>query len=416
MYHLRRFHGSRFDRVNAFIDSLAGHITSYVNLIGSATLPIPEVCAIEGLPGTACRVEGHPDDRFFPATDPIDQAEAVINDRIHLLFGVDSSYEVSGQPHSATQANLAVFRALLGESGTTVAALTPADGGHISHSLGLPSGCEVVPIPLSTDGIDYDALDAAVERRRPAMIIAGGTSYTRGVDYARLRRAADTVGAHLHADLAHTAPFVASGRNPPVFPHVDSATFDLSKNLRGPRGGVLVYKARDAKRVRRAIFPSLQSSPNQNAVMAKAACLSYWTAEQLADFADSMIRIARDLTSQISGCIGPPVFSGTDTHLALFDVSSIRLTGIEAERLLEGSRILVNRNQVPGDERPPTDPSGIRLGSTVPAILGYSDDDVSILADAVCCCLEGGDCRAAVEYLLQRYHRDLVSTSSEPTS
>lgn len=416
MYHLRRLHQDRFDRVNAFIDSLAGHITAYVNLIGSATLPIPEVCAVEGLPGTACRAEGHPQERFFPATDPVDQAEAVIEDRIRLLFGVDSSYEVSGQPHSATQANLAVFRALLGEGGRTVTAMSPADGGHVSHSLGLPAGCEIVSIPLSPDGIDYDALDISVERQRPAMIIAGGTSYTRGVDYARLRHAADTVGAHLHADLAHTAPFVASGRNPPAFPYVDSATFDLSKNLRGPRGGVLVYRARDAKRVRRAIFPRLQSSPNQNAVMAKAACLSYWTAEQLADFADSMIRIAQDLTLQISDCIGPPVFSGTDTHLTLFDVSSIGLTGVEAERLLERSRILVNRNQVPGDERPPTDPSGIRLGSTVPAILGYSDDDVRILGDAVCCCLAGRDCRTSVEHLLQRYHQDLVSISNELTS
>jgi glycine hydroxymethyltransferase len=417
MYSLKRFYGSRFDRMNAIVDAIGGRITSYVDLIGAATLPLEEVCQAQGLPGIVCGVEGHPDARLFPATESMDRAEALIEDRVRDLFGVEDSYLVSAQPHSATQANQAVFRALLDDRCARIAGLAPNDGGHISHRLGIPPSSEFVPFPISAAGIDYDSVADVVRRARPTVLVAGGTSFTRGIDFPRMREIADEVGAHLHADLAHIAPFIAAGLHPPAFPFIDSATLDLSKNLRGPTGGILVYGERDMKRMRRAIFPLVQTSPSPSGLLAKAACLSYWTKEELSAYAASMVGIARALAARLAPVLGKPVFGTTDTHLLLFDVSSVCGDGRVAETAFENARVLVNRNLIPGDTRSPWAPSGIRLGSTVPAILGYSRDDVDALGEALCAVLEGSDRHVeTVTRLLATYHRPLVSNASAPRS
>ena len=414
MYNLQRFHGPRFDRLNAIIDSMGGHITSYVSLIGSGTLPLPEVCRMEGLPGAACRVEGHRDSRLFPGTDPIDEAEALIEEEIRRLFELDDAYGVSGQPHSATQANHAVFRAVLGDSRAPVIGLSPADGGHISHCLGAPGGSQFIPFPLDGEVIDFDELEMVVRRLHPAILVAGGTSYTRAIDYERLREIANHVDGHLHADLAHTAPFVAAGEHPSAFPYCDSATLDLSKNLRGPRGGILIYRDEDASEMRRAIFPLLQSSPNQSGLLAKAACLNYWSGESLRAYTKRMVHLADVLSERLERYLDTPVFGGTDTHLLLFNLSAQSIDGREAEVALEKARILVNRNQIPGDAKSPWAPSGIRLGTTVLAILEYAEQDVQALGDVIGSVLCGRSAHSGtIERLLDTYHRPLVSIASE---
>ena len=227
MYRLRRFNQSRFERLNTIIDSLDGHLTNYIHLVGSATLPLPEVCRMASLPASAVRVEGHLEERYFPASEPVDLAERIINEETRRLFSIGDDYQISAQPHSATQANLAVFRSILGESAGKVAALRPEDGGHYSHSAGVPPPHEFVPLPISETGLDYDQIsDDGVPNR------AGHNRCGRiGLQPChrlslRLRAIADQVGAHLHADLAHCAPFVATGLHPPAFGHVDSAAID----------------------------------------------------------------------------------------------------------------------------------------------------------------------------------------------
>jgi len=413
MYTLRRFHGPRFERMNAIIDSLSGHITSFVNVAGNATLPLPEVCEAQGWPATACRAEGHRDARLGPATAPMDEAEALIEDRTRDLFNLDSSYEITAQPHSATQANQIVFRAALRAGGECVAGLSPTDGGHMSLSLGLPAGATFVRFPLSNEGINYDAISDAVRTQPPTVITVGATSYTQGINWARLREIADEFGAHLHADLAHTAPFVAAGLHPPAFPFVDSATLDINKNLHGPKGGILIYRASHRDRIRRATFPLIQTSPNTSGLLSKAACLSYWTRERVSAHASSMVRLARTLSSCLSETIGEPIFGTTESHLLLFDVSNVCSDGRAAEVALERAHVLVNRNQVPGDTRSPWAPSGIRLGTAALTFLGYTDDDVNALGTAICSVLTGSAVHDnIVARLLETYHRPLVSIAN----
>ncbi|MEO6700428.1 MAG: hypothetical protein ABIP57_02885 [Jatrophihabitantaceae bacterium] len=415
MYNLKRFSEPGFDRMNAIIDGLSTHITSYINLVGSATLPLPEACEAHGLPATACRVEGHLNARLFPATAPMDQAEALIEECVRSLFGLDGSYEISAQPHSATQANQVAFRAALGHSGRPVVGLAPTDGGHISHSVDLVGGSQFFAFPLTTAGIDYTALAALVRKHCPAVIVAGSTSYTRALDWARLREIADEVGAHLHADLAHVAPFIATGLHQPAFPFVDSATLDVSKNLRGPNGGILIYRKSVRTSMRRALFPQVQTSPNAGALLSKAACLSYWTPTGLEAHAQAMVRLARILSKRLATRLGEPIFGETESHLLVFDVSRVTDGGVTAEAALEHSGILVNRNQVPGDRRSPWDPSGIRLGTAAIAILGYTDADTDALGEAICAVLEGSEPhRDTVDRLLTKYHRPLVSIANVP--
>ena len=408
MYSLRRFNEPRFERLDAIIDSLNSHLTDYIQLVGSATLPLPQVCVMTSLPASAVRVEGHLQERYFPASEPVDLAEQIIETETRRIFSITDDYEISAQPHSATQANHAVFRAILGSGVGKVAALSPQDGGHYSHSAGVPPPHEFVPLPISTTGLDYDQVSDAVCQTRPTIIVAGGSAYSRAIDFAALRSIADQVGAHLHADLAHCAPFVATGLHPPAFGYVDSASIDPSKNLRGAGGGILVFRNRDADAMREAIFPILQGSPSQLGLLAKAACMTAWSLDDLSQYARRMIDVAQLLGEQISNLLGEPEYGGTDSHLLLFDVSSCCESGRIAEDRLRTSRILANRNQVPNDLKPPWKTSGIRLSSTVPTILGYDDADVVALGEAICAVLSGSSGRPEViDDLLERYHHPL---------
>ena len=417
MFVLKRFTGSRYGRLEAIVDSLSGHLTGYINLIGSATLPFPAVCDAGSLPASAVRVEGHLGERYFPGTEPLDLAEALIEQESKRLFSIDDSYSVSGQPHSATQANHAAVKGILaGDEVQRVAALRPTDGGHVSHRLGIPAPHKFMALDLHAPEPDYEALRQAVVDMAPRLIMLGSTSLTRGIDYQRIAEVAAEVGAHLHADLAHMAPFVASGLQPPAFPHVDSATIDLGKNMRGAGGAILVFRHTIEQSMRRAIFPLEQSSPSQLGLMTKAACLLSWSSAELAEYARRLVGVARLLSDSLVPVVGSPVFGETESHLLLFDVSEHHASGREAEELLESRRILVNRNQVPKDALPPWLASGIRLSSTVPVILGYSDDDVRQLGTAIAHALQR-DPRSSAEVadLLSRHHRNLINSASERT-
>ena len=294
MYILKKFHNERFNRINGIIDALAGYISDNINLIGSATLPFPEVCDALKLPATACRVEGFLGARVFPNTFSIDDAEILIAERISHLFEIDHDYMVNAQPHSATQANQAVYQTVL-KPGDKVMSISATDGGHISHSVSLTKTNKIVPFPMSENGINYGKLLELVKNEKPKLIIAGGTSFPLEIDYKRLRSIADEGRCLLHADIAHSAPFIAANIHCPAFPYIDFATIDTSKSLRGPKGGILVYKKEFKKKIENSIFPMTQSSPNQGAIIAKACCLTCWRKTDLDNYAYNLVKNSRKI-------------------------------------------------------------------------------------------------------------------------
>lgn len=408
MYVLRRFAGDGSARLNAIINELNGHLTGRINLIGSATLPLPAVCEASALPGSSLRVEGHRDVRYFPGTQAMDATERLIEEAVSTLFGIPEQFEVSAQPHAATQANHAVWRAFL-KPGDLVLGLSLEDGGHISHVLALPEGVRFEAVPMVADtGVDYDALHAHCIQERPAMIIAGGSSYPLAMDYPRLGETAKACGARLHADLAHTASHVAAGLHPPATPHADTITIDTGKTLRGPKGGILVFRREDRVAVRRALFPLEQSSPNQSAMFAKAALFCTWLNSDIADYARNLTRDARTFQAGIIKAGLSPVFSQTDCHIVLIDLTGTGLSGREAEERLAQFKVLANRNTIPGETRKPWIASGLRFGTTTLTVLGYEPAEIEALAGAIGDVLfDRGTPAAVIDTLIERRQSDL---------
>lgn len=404
MFILRRFHGKHFDRFNTIVNGLHSHLTGYINLVGSATLPLPDVCTAMALPGSAVRVEGHLGARYFPGTEPLDVAESLSEEGITEIFNLGDEYAVSVQPHSATQANHIVWKACL-KPGDVVLGLAVNDGGHISHTLGLPDGVTFIPMPVDSAGINYDELHSTAVTVKPKLFIAGSTSYPLAINYPIISNIARAVNAHLHADIAHTAPYIATKRHPNVIPFADTITIDTGKNLRGPKGGVLVYRRSSLKNIRHIIFPVNQSSPNQSSLLAKACLFEYWRGHKLGEYADALIEAGRTLSSVLKEEGVSVVFGSTDCHIVLLNVDAIGMSGKEAETKLEGVNILTNRNTIPGETRSPWEGSGLRLGVSVLAILKYETGDIKKLGRVIASVLLSKPFdEKIVPSLLSKYH------------
>lgn len=414
MYLLRKFHNDRYDRINSIIDSLSGYISNNINLIGSSTLPFPSVCKIMSLPATACRVEGYLDSRYFPGSYPIDEAENVADNSLRKIFSISDDYEISLHPHSATQSNHAIWNSIL-KSGSIVMGLSLTDGGHISHILGLPNGTIFEPFKTKNNEIDYDLVQKKAKEINPTMIIGGGTAYPLDVNYLKLKVIASSVGAHLHADIAHTGPFIASGIHSPVFPYADSVTIETGKNFRGPKGGILIFRKNISTKVRKALFPKEQSSPNQINIIAKTCTFEEWNKINLKKYAINLKKAGNILANTFKENGISLVYRNTDTHLVLIDLRSINITGHEGETILEKNNILANRNQIPNDDSSPWVCSGLRFGVTTLVILGYSNDDIMKLGRTISSLLKKEEQDLSViSNLLQKYHFNTSNISSVP--
>ena len=408
MFILKRLQGLRFSRFNSVIDKLQYHLTNTIDLIGSATLPLPEICQAISLPGNAVRVEGHIGSRYFPRSDPIDEAEFLAEEGLRNLFRLDKEYSVSVQPHSATQANHMVWNSIL-KRGDKVIGLSLSDGGHISHSLGLPEGVTFESFPISKYGIDYERLQKLCQSLKPKMIIGGASSYPLEINYPRLSEISTQIEAHLHADIAHTAPYVIAGLHQNVVPYSDSITIDTGKNLRGPKGGILVYRTSLQKKLKRSIFPLIQSSPNQSGILAKACLFQYWGAKEIHCYAEKLIDNAKTLSDTLTKNGLKVVFGETQTHIILVDVGVLGYSGKEAEAKLEQLKILTNRNTIPGETRAPWEGSGLRIGTTVLTILGYSNFDIRSLGELISNVLNSRSFDSSiVDELLKKYHHSIV--------
>ncbi len=325
--------------------------------------------------------EGYPGRRYYGGCDQVDIVETLAIERAKEVFGAEHA---NVQPHSGAQANNAVYMALL-EPGDTIMGLALDHGGHLSHGMKLNiSGklYKVVPYHVSREDqrIDMDEVARLAEERRPNLIIAGGSAYPRQIDFAAFREIADSVDAKLMVDMAHFAGLVAAGEHPNPVPYADVVTSTVHKTLGGPRSGIILCREELKADINRAVFPGQQGGPLMHVIAAKAVALKIAQSEAFVERQRRTIANAKALgEGLIEGGIDI-VTDGTDVHLVLVDLTSTGLDGQEGEDRLDQVAITVNRNTIPFDERPPMNPSGLRIGTPALTTRGFEPDDMREVA------------------------------------
>jgi glycine hydroxymethyltransferase len=321
--------------------------------------------------------EGYPGRRYYGGCEFVDVVERLAIERAKKLFGAEHA---NVQPHSGTQANMAVSFALL-DPGDTFMGMDLSHGGHLTHGHPLNfSGrlYKVVPygVRREDEQLDYDALLELARKSRPKMILAGASAYPRRIDFARIRKAADEVGAKVMTDMAHIAGLVAGGVHENPVPHSDFVTTTTHKTLRGPRGGLILSREEYAKDINRVTFPGIQGGPLVHVIAAKAVCLKLALEESFRGYARQIVSNAATLAEVLMEEGFRLVSGGTDNHLLLVDVGASGITGKEAEEALERAGITANKNVIPFDTRPPLVASGIRLGTPALTSRGMKNEEM----------------------------------------
>lgn len=353
-----------------------------IELIASENIVSRAVLDVLGHEMTNKTLEGYPGARFHGGGQNVDIVEQAAIDRACELF--ECGY-ANVQPHSGSQANLAVFFALL-KPGDKVLSLDLAAGGHLSHGLGANlSGrwfeAHHYGVDKATGTVDYDDVESRALEIKPDLLITGGSAYPRTLDFERLAAIAKKVDARFLVDMAHIAGLVAGGVHASPLPHADIVTCTTTKTLRGPRGGLILSKDETwKKKLQSSVFPGVQGSMHTQVLAAKAVCLGEALQTSFRDYAQQIVANARVLAGSLSSNGVNIVSGGTDTHLALLDLSSIGLKGKDAENLLDEVNITSNKNPVPFDATNPADWVGLRLGVAAATTRGFKEQDFERLA------------------------------------
>jgi glycine hydroxymethyltransferase len=346
--------------------------------------------------------EGYPGKRYYGGCEEVDVAERLAIDRAKELFGAEHA---NLQPHAGAQANNAAYMAML-EPGDTIMGMALDHGGHLSHGMKLNVSGKlygVVPYHVRRDDllVDMDEVAELAGEHKPKLIIAGWSAYPRRLDFAAFREIADAVGARLMVDMAHFAGLVAAGEHPNPVEHADVVTTTIHKTLCGPRSGMIMCREELAKDINRSVFPGQQGGPLMHAIAAKAVALKIAASEQFRARQRQTIANARALGEGLVEAGVDVLTGGTDVHLVLTDLTPTGVFGKEAERRLEQVGITVNRNAIPFDERPPMDPSGLRIGTPALTTRGLLEDDMREIAAVIGATL-GDDYESQKDSLLER--------------
>ena len=351
-----------------------------LDLIASENYTSRAVRAAQGSILTNKYAEGYPGKRYYNGCEFVDVAEQLAIDRAKALFGADHA---NVQPHCGSSANMAVYFAAL-EAGDTILAMSLAHGGHLTHGHKINfSGrfFKIVSYGVSpkTEMIDYDELAELARQSRPKLLVAGASAYPRVLDFKRMREIADSVGALLMVDMAHIAGLVATGVHPSPVPYADFVTTTTHKTLRGPRAGMVLCREKYAQEIDRQVFPGLQGGPLMHTIAAKAVCFKEALSPGFTDYQRQVVRNARILSGYLANHGMRIVSGGTDNHLMLVDLTPLNTTGKEASTALEKAGIIVNKNAIPFDTRPPAVTSGIRIGTPAVTTRGLKEAEMEIL-------------------------------------
>ena len=356
-------------------------LESNLELIASENVVSEAVLEAQGSVMTNKYAEGYPGRRYYGGCEFHDVVEDLAISRAKELFGADHA---NVQPHSGTQANMAVYLTVL-NPGDTYLGMNLAHGGHLS--MGSPvnfSGMiyKVVPYGVGedTETIDYDTLKKLAREHRPRLIIAGASAYPRILDYKKFREIADEVGARLMVDMAHIAGLVAAGQHPSPVPYADFVTTTTHKTLRGPRGGMILCREEHAKAINSKVFPGLQGGPLMHVIAAKAVAFKEALAPEFKVYQEQIIKNAKALAAALMGKGIRLTSGGTDNHLMLVDLRQSELTGKVAQEALDKARITVNKNTVPFETRSPFVTSGIRIGTPAVTSRGMKEKEMDTIA------------------------------------
>ncbi len=357
-------------------------LRSGLQLIASENFTSPAVLAVLGSTLSNKYAEGYPGRRYYGGCAEVDRAETLGIERAKELFGADHA---NLQPHSGASANIAVYGAFC-KPGDTILAMSLPHGGHLTHGTkvsfsGKWFNAVHYGVDPKTEDIDYDQVRALAREHRPTMIICGGSAIPRLINFAAFREIADEVGAKLMVDAAHFIGLVAGKAIPSPVPYADVVTFTTHKVLRGPRGGAFVCRAEHAAALDKAVFPMMQGGPLMQAVAAKAVNFKECQTVEYQQYARQVILNAQALTKGLESHGMRAVSGGTDTHLALVDISGISVSGRDAEARCDAAGIVLNKNAIPNDPLPPSVASGIRVGTPAVTTQGMTESHMAVIAD-----------------------------------
>ncbi|ADM99547.1 serine hydroxymethyltransferase [Dickeya dadantii] len=377
----------------------------HIELIASENYTSPRVMQAQGSQLTNKYAEGYPGKRYYGGCEYVDVVEQLAIDRAKELFGADYA---NVQPHSGSQANFAVYTALL-LPGDTILGMNLAHGGHLTH--GSPVNLSgklynVVPYGIDDSGkINYDEMAELARTHKPKMIVGGFSAYSGIVDWAKMREIADSIGAYLFVDMAHVAGLVAAGVYPNPVPHAHIVTTTTHKTLAGPRGGLILAKGGDEdlyKKLNSAVFPGGQGGPLMHVIAGKAVALKEAMEPEFKTYQQQVAKNAKAMVEVFLSRGFNVVSGGTDNHLFLLDLVSKNLTGKEADAALGRANITVNKNSVPNDPKSPFVTSGIRIGTPAATRRGFKEAEVRELAGWICDVLDNINDEAVIERVKQK--------------
>ncbi len=397
---------SKNETIAGFDDELAKAMADearrqedHVELIASENYASPRVLEAQGSVLTNKYAEGYPGKRYYGGCEYVDVAERLAIDRLKELFGATYA---NVQPHSGSQANQAVYFALL-NPGDTILGMSLAHGGHLTHGAKVNLSGKIlnaVQYGVNEHGlVDYDEVERLALEHKPKMIVAGFSAYSQVMDWARFRAIADKVGAYLFVDMAHVAGLVAAGVYPNPLPHAHVVTSTTHKTLRGPRGGIIV--AKDAgeeieKKLQSIVFPGIQGGPLMHVIAAKAVAFKEALDPSFKTYQQQVVKNAKAMANTFIERGYKIVSGGTENHLMLVDLIGRDVTGKDAEEALGKAHITVNKNAVPNDPRKPFVTSGLRIGTPAVTTRGYQEADVVALAGWICDVLDAPNDEAVI--------------------
>lgn len=380
-----------------------------IELIASENFVSPAVMEAQGSVLTNKYAEGYPGRRYYGGCEYVDIVENLARDRAKELFGAEHA---NVQPHSGSQANMAVYRVAL-EAGDAVLGMDLSHGGHLTHGShvnfsGIDYNFVAYGVDKESEIIDFEDVRAKAQEYRPKLIVAGASAYSKTIDFKQFKEIADEVDAKLMVDMAHIAGLVAAGLHPNPVEYADFVTTTTHKTLRGPRGGMILCKEEYAKAIDKAIFPGIQGGPLMHVIAAKAVAFGEALQPEFKTYQEQVIKNAQTMSTALQDRGFRIVSNGTDNHVFLMDVTSVNLTGKVAEHALDSVGITTNKNTIPFDQNSPFITSGIRIGTPAVTSRGLVEEDMVTIANIIADVLENHEDAKVLEEAKERV-KDLTN-------